>query len=272
MVGKTNALSFLDIELRPGKPRSIGLTIVRDRMRPIEMQRAFLDTYAPFVDFAKFSNISAALYSEDLLDSKLALYQAYQVTPIFGGMVFENAFARGKIDAFADYVIQKGAAVEISDGIISIPMDARLAVISKLREAGVEVLAEVGRKYPKAPLIVDDMVSEIETLIEHGVGLIILERGEIDCLLGDDGTADTAGRLGELFKRVGCDRIVAEVETKKHIICLIRTFGADVNLGPNIDWELVSWLEPARYGIGREIGHQTIVYEAKTGRSHHVEK
>ena len=147
-----------------------------------------------------------------LIDEKLALYQAYGVTPLFGGMVFENAFVRGKIDAFVDYVRQKAVAVEISDSMVAVPKDVRLAVITRLRDAGLKAFVEVGRKYAKSPLSVDAMVSDIDDLTQHGVDHIILERGEIDYLLGSRGEINVAVELRELFDRVGRNRIFAEVE------------------------------------------------------------
>ncbi|MGI9500590.1 MAG: phosphosulfolactate synthase, partial [Geminicoccaceae bacterium] len=249
-----------------GKPRDKGLTIVRDRIRPLAQQRHFLDTYAPFVDLAKLSNISAAFYPETLIDQKLELYRQHDVTPMFGGIVFENAFVRDKVDEFVAYAAAKGAAVEISDNIASVPMNARLSVIRRLHDAGLQVLCEVGEKYPKQPLDVDRTAEEIEELCENGVKLVVLERGEIDVLLGEDGMAPAAGRLIELFERVGHERLMAEVETKKHMLHMIQAFGQDVNLGPNVDWELVPWLEPARHGVGREIGHKTIEQAAEKGQ------
>lgn len=252
------ALPFLGIEPRQGKPRTTGLTIVRDQIRPLEEQRQFLETYAPFVDYAKLSNISAALYAETFIDAKMDLYRAHDVTPLFGGIVFENAYVQDKVDAFVAYVVGKEAAVEISDNVASIPASDRLAVIDRLHANGVDVICEVGAKYQVRPFDLDAMALEIEQLCAAGIKLVVLERGEIDRVLGPDGQAPTAHLLTDLIARVGKHRIVPEVETKAHMIHMIKNVGCDVNLGPNVDWELVRWLEPARHGIGRDIGHTTI--------------
>ena len=256
------ALPFLEIPHRGGKPRDIGLTIVRDRMRPLRQQADFLDTYAAFVDYAKFSNISACLYPESFLQAKIDLYLAHRVRPMFGGLVYENAAAQGKLDEFVDYVGSRNAAVEISNNILDVGIEERLAIIERLRAVGVEVLCEVGEKYPTTPFDVIEMAREIERFTEAGVALVILERGEIDVVLGEKGDAPTTERLSELFERIDQRKLLAEVETKQHILYMIKTFGPEVNLGPNIDWELVPWLEPSRLGIGREIGHTTIAKAA----------
>jgi phosphosulfolactate synthase len=234
------------------------LTIVRDQIRPLEEQRQFLETYAPFIDYAKLSNISAALYPETFIDAKIALYQAHDVIPLFGGIVFENAYVQGKVDDFVAYVAEREAAVEISDNVASIPASDRRATIHQLHAAGLEVICEVGAKYPTRPFDLEALVLEIEQLCSLGIRLVVLERAEIDMALGPDGKAPTAHLLTDLVARIGKHRIMPEVETKAHMIHMLRQFGRDVNLGPNVDWELVRWLEPARYGIGRDIGHTTI--------------
>jgi phosphosulfolactate synthase len=252
------ALPFLGVKPRQGKPRTTGLTIVRDQIRPLEEQRQFLETYAPFVDYAKLSNISAALYSETLIDAKMELYRAHDVTPLFGGIVFENAYVQDKVDEFVAYVAGREAAVEISDNVANIPASDRRAAIDQLHAAGLEVICEVGAKYPTRPFDLDALALEMEELCALGIRLVVLERAEIDMVLGPDGQAPTAHLLTDLVARVGKHRIIPEVETKAHMIHMIRHFGCDVNLGPNVDWELVRWLEPARHGIGRDIGHTTI--------------
>ena len=188
-------MPFLGVRPRQGKPRTTGLTIVRDQIRPLEEQRHFLDTYAPFVDYAKLSNISAALYPETFIDAKMELYRAHDVTPLFGGIFFENAYVRNKIDEFVAYVAEKKAAVEISDNVAEISASDRLAVIDRLRGCGLDVICEVGAKYPKRPFDLDDLVAEIEGLCDAGLRFVILERGEIDMVLGPDGQAPTAHLL-----------------------------------------------------------------------------
>ena len=252
------ALSFLGVNPRQGKPRTTGLTIVRDQIRPLEEQRHFLETYAPFVDYAKLSNISAALYPETFIDAKMELYRAHDVTPFLGGIVFENAYVRDKVDEFVAYVTEKKVAVEISDNVANIPASDRLAVIDRLHASGLDVICEVGAKYPTGPFDLDALAAEIEQLCDAGIRLVVLERAEIDMVLGPDGQAPTAHLLAELVVRVGKHRLMPEVETKAHMIHMIKHFGSDVNLGPNVDWELIRWLEPARHGIGRDIGHTTI--------------
>lgn len=123
-------LDFLDVPMRPGKPRTPGLTIVRDRIRGLGEQREFLETYGRFVNYAKFSNISARFYPESLLLEKLRLYEVYDVKPFLGGLCYENSVAQGKLDRFFDYIREiRVPAIEISENIVDLPQEEKIAAV-----------------------------------------------------------------------------------------------------------------------------------------------
>ena len=63
--------TFLDLEPRPAKPRSIGLTAALDGGLPIDEVRAILHAHAGFLDLWKLGWGSA--YLDPHLDSKLDL-------------------------------------------------------------------------------------------------------------------------------------------------------------------------------------------------------
>ena len=68
-----------------------------------------------------------------------------------------------------------------------------------------------------------------------------------------------AGRLVELVRRVGLEKIVFEAESTAHHVWLFNTFGPEVNLGPNIDLDLVVKLEPTRRTLSREGGYGWLI-------------
>lgn len=258
------AFEFLDVEIRPGKPRASGLTIVRDRMRGLRDQTDFLETYAPFVDFVKISNITPRFYPESLLVDKLALYRKHDVCPFFGGILFENAVAQGKLEAFYAYLPEIGiTTAEISDNIVDLSRQELLASVRRCTDMGIRVFVEWGDKYAQTPLDVDRAEAEIIESLEAGASHVVLERGEIDVLLAEASGPAGIEKLHTLSERVGTDRLILEVETEAQVLAMLRLFGGGVNLGPNIDFELVKWLEPSRAGVSREIGHLTI--ENQTG-------
>jgi len=64
-----------------------------------------------------------------------------------------------------------------------------------------------------------------------------------------------AGRLVELARRVGLDRLVFEAEATPHHVWLFRTFGPEVSLGPNLDIDVICKLEATRRTLSREAGY-----------------
>ncbi|MEQ9329557.1 MAG: phosphosulfolactate synthase [Rhodospirillales bacterium] len=253
------AFDFLDVDMRAGKPRTTGLTIVRDRMRGLGEQREFLETYAQFVDFVKISNFAPRLYAETFLRSKIDLYSQFEVPAMFGGILFENAFAQGKVDRLRDYLVDIAApAVEISNNIIDIDTREMARHIREFAGAGLTVFAEWGKKYPDTPLDPEQAANEIGPCIEAGAAFVIIERAEIDLLVGGDAPSDGIERLVRLHDLVGSKFLIFEAEFQAQMVALLRALGRNVNLGPNIDFEIVKWLEPSRLGISREMGHRTI--------------
>jgi len=260
------AFDFLDAPMRAGKPREQGLTIVRDRMRPVETQRAFLNTYAPFVDFVKISNLSPRFYSENLLKEKLALYQEHGVTPFFGGIFFETAFSQDKLDPFFDYLTGMDiSAIELSDNVIEIPEDVLFDAIGRCRALGLSVFVEWGEKYPSKLFDPQKAVDDITRRLDAGAARVVVERAELDVAF--DSTVGEAGSdaLRHLGDAIGLGPLVFEGEAQEQLVSLLKLFGPDVNLGPNVDFELVPWLEPARAGVGREIGHTNVTRSGDPG-------
>lgn len=259
------AFDFLDVDLRPSKPRRSGLTIVRDRMRSLGEQQDFLETYAPFVDYVKISNMAPRLYPETFLKRKLELYQSHNVTPFFGGIMFENALAQGKRDAFFDYLGTLGnPAIELSDNIIDLDEDKLMSAIAQATGQGLMVFVEWGEKYTKKMFDPEVAAQQIKSSLDAGAAYVIFERAELDQIFSAPDFPAGLTLLENLAKAVGPQNLIFEAETQEQLIGLLRHFGRDVNLGPNIDFELVKWLEPSRLGISREMGHTTI--EAAIGQ------
>lgn len=253
------SFGFLDVPLRKGKPRTNGLTIVRDRMRGLGEQREFLQTYAQFVDQVKISNMAPRLYPEAFLIEKLDLYRAFDVHPFIGGIMFENAYAQGKEDAFFDYFQRLGnPGIEISDNIIDISERELLTNVTRAKKAGLSVVVEWGEKYPSTIFDPAKAAIDMEKCLSAGASHIIFERAELDQIFAAEDIDSALALLSDLCNRVGNDNLIFEVETQPQMVGVLRQLGRDVNLGPNIDFELVKWLEPSRLGISREMGHTTI--------------
>lgn len=231
-------------------------------MRPLAAQQGFIETYAPFVDFVKISNIAPRFYSEDFLIAKIGKYREYGIESFLGGILLENALAQDKAELFFDYLPLTGIrALEISDNIIDLPKERLLELIRHCSSIGLTVFVEWGEKYPQAVFDPARAADEINLRIEAGASWIIVEQAEISLLLSTE-PSKAPQRLGELKSRLKKDRLIYEAEGQNQLVQLLRSFGGDINLGPNIDYELVGWLEQSRVGATREVGHRTIENEA----------
>ena len=85
--------------------------------------------------------------------------------------------------------------------------------------------------------------------------LCILEKSQIELCLGEKASKPEAERLKQLVARVGLAQIVFEAEAQAHQVWLFKTFGPDVNLGPNLDKDVIAKLEPTRRTLSREGGY-----------------
>jgi phosphosulfolactate synthase (CoM biosynthesis protein A) len=105
----------------------------------------------------------------------------------------------------------------------------------------------------------DIAVAEIERLLDAGASLIILERSLLDLTFE---TVNDTSFIDRLFSAIGRERLVFEAESVDQQMALLRMFGKDVNIGPNLAVEeVVNILEPARNGLGRREGFSLIAAE-----------
>lgn len=250
------AMDFLSIIERTGKPRKNGLTLVRDPGFGLQLLRAHLETAAPFIDYAKVRNITPRLFPESLLIDKIALYREHDIELFFGGIMFEAAYLEGKVDEAIDYAVRVGVTtVEISENIVQLSAEHKRGFVQRYLDAGLKVLYEWGEKYPTAALDPERAADEISRLLALGISGVILEEAEISILFKSEGGRSV---LKELIGAVGAEHVIFETATTEQQVWLIHELGPDVNLGPNIALEEVLWLEPTRRGLGRASGYTAL--------------
>ena len=248
------AYDFIDIPEGKPKPRTKGLTFVRDPGMGLTSQSIFIEDAGEFVDYVKFRNVTPRLYRESLIKEKILRYQQNGIRTMSGGIFFQFAWLQKKLDRYYSYLAEIGFdAVEVGYSMLDIPKKDKLAAVAKLRELGIEVIYEWGKKFPTASLEVKQSLVEFRELISAGVNFIVIEGGEIQ-KLEDAGGKDASGNsLVDLVNQIGPEKIVLEVETDAQISWVLKQLGPDANLGPNIAPEKVLWLEPMRRGLGKSV-------------------
>lgn len=253
------ALHFVEIPERGNKPRKKGLTLARDLGVGYDIAASWMEAVGQFIDYIKVRHLYVLLMSAsevDLIRRKIRLYRAHDIDVNPGGIVFELAVLSRAVERTFETLAQLGfTAVECSENIVPLTLERKVNFIRMAKAQGLKVLFEVGEKYPSGVLDVDLAAREMETMIDAGCDLLILEKSQIEMCLGQKGEKAEAARLVELARRVGLEKIVFEAESTPHQVWLLHTFGPDVNLGPNIDLELVVKLEPTRRTLSREGGY-----------------
>lgn len=242
--------TFLDLPERPAKPRKKGLTLLLDNGLATGYFADVLHSHAELVDGVKFGWGTTLATRE--IEKKIAILNDAGIYFYFGGTLFEKALVQGKLDGFRRYCKDMGAThVEISDGTIDIPLDARKRYVESFAK-DFTVFTEVGHKDPdkSEALPPSKWLALIRGDLESGAAYVITEARES----GTSGICRPDGRprfgLIEEIRVSGIDtnKIVFEAPNKTLQVHFLRTFGHNANLG-NIAFGDVVGLETLRLGL-----------------------
>lgn len=261
------ALSFLEIPTRSEKPREKGLTLARDYGIGYYEAQDWMESAGAFIDYVKMRHLFTLLMSgdnNDLMMRKIRLYREHEVDVNPGGIVFEIAFVQNKVAMTLETLARLGfTAVELSENIVPLDISNKIEAIRLAKRNDLKVMFEIGEKYPAGPLDVDLAVRDITTMFENDCDLVVIERSLIEHSLGQRGENPEAKRLEQLVRAVGAERLVWEAEAVPHQAWLIRMFGPDVNLGPNLEPNCINKLEATRRTLSREGGYDWLAKQVR---------
>ncbi|MCY0886952.1 MAG: phosphosulfolactate synthase [Alicyclobacillaceae bacterium] len=243
----------LPIQRIHAKPRSHGLTMILDKGLGMHELSDLLTTGGPYVDFLKLGFGTSLLYPADVLRQKLALAKTHDVIAYPGGTLTEIAYCQNNFENFCREATEIGfAALEISDGTISLSERERTAMIATARRSVSVVLSEIGKKNGSkfSPKI---MARQAERDLAAGANYVVVEgrehghsagiydnRGEIDVSLFE-----------EFLDHLGPEsttRILWEAPQKTQQVTFMKRFGSEVNLG-NIPPNDLLAVESLRCGL-----------------------
>ncbi len=263
MASSDIALGFLEVAPRSAKPRTRGLTIVRDCWLGMHAAEDLCESVGQFVDYVKFRHLYtmlATLEPTDLLMRKIRLYESHDIRTFPGGIVFETAYIRGKVEETFAVLCRMGfSAVELSDNMIELTSEEKEKFTRTAVKHGLKVLSEFGKKYATASFDVQETVDQCRAVLDAGATTVIVERNELDLILGPKGEGGPeAHKLLELAEALTLDKIVFEAEIAPHQTWLFDNLGPDVSIGPNLAPDRIAYLEAQRRGLGRESGYTFI--------------
>src|SRR5262249_21901105 len=143
MADDERAFSFLRVNPRPPKPRSVGLTEIRGPyytpLGPRYLQDV-LDTFGSAVDILKFAGGSFALMPRQALRDLIDLCHRHQVLVSTGGFI-EYVLTQGPaaVDRYLGECRELGFdIVEVSSGFITLPADDFVRLTERVRAAGLK--------------------------------------------------------------------------------------------------------------------------------------
>lgn len=254
--------AMLQLPGRSAKPRRRGLTSIID-FGPDTFgwtgPRGLADVLecaGPYIDFAKIYALNALLLPASALRKMLELYGGADVRAYAGGILFEYAWQKGRLDdALSHLAALACPGLEVSENYVSLSADERAYAIAIARDRGFDVLYEFGRKRPGSPLRLAELEARVEEVTALGVEHVLVEQSEID-LLVKSGTAS----LHDLAARAWFRRLLIEADPYRfpaQHVELLQAFGPEANLA-NVAPGQALRLEGLRRGIGRAVDYEVL--------------
>lgn len=246
-----NAFNFLTSDRK--KLPGTGLTMMLDKGIGLMYLIDLLELSGEYIDLAKFGWCTSAIQDRDLVEEKIEIYLSYGITPYPGGTLLELAYSQDKISQFLDEAEELGfGAIEISDGSIDIPLKDRESLIHQVKDKGLMVLSEVGKKDPSKDdeLKAKDRVELLNFDLKAGSDKVIIEAREGGKGIG---VYDKKGNIKEdelniITKNSDVNNIIWEAPLKNQQVYFVLKFGSNVNLG-NIAPDDITSLETIRRGL-----------------------
>jgi phosphosulfolactate synthase len=223
---------------RTRKPRQDGITVVIDTGHGPGRIDDLAAVAGAYCDRAKIAWASAII-TGGLVD-KIAQYRRHDIEPLVGGSLFEYAFLWGKLDLLLSIVRELRCAIEVSDGVVTIPRREKLRWIEQLAAHAV-VFSEVGGKLTSHDL---DWPTAIREEQSAGARYVVVEGREI----GPVGREIREDLVDQILDAAGPSSIVFEALERYQQSWLIKRVGPNVNLG-NIRFDDLLVLECFRQGM-----------------------
>lgn len=239
---------FLDLPIRPSKPRRAGLTHVLDKGCSPTVAEEAATQLGDFIDIWKFG--WGTSYVDPCLSAKLEILRGAGILCCTGGTLLEIAWRQRRVDEMFDFCKRLGLdCVEVSDGATYISPADKRGLIGRVRDRGFVVIAEVGSKDPSVQVSPDEWLEEIGEDLAAGADLIVAEGRESGTVGLYDGAGEVRSSLLEALKASdSADRIIYEAPQRAQQVRLLHDLGPNANLG-NIAIEDVLGLETLRLGL-----------------------
>jgi phosphosulfolactate synthase len=244
---------FPSLNNRTRKPRGAGVTMLIDKGQGPYATADVLSVTGDYIDHWKLSFGTSALMDEALLRDKIARVKARDILVYPGGTLLEYAAARGRWREFVQRAHALGFnGLEVSDGTITLPPDARREMMRFALDLGLTVVAEVGKKDPRHQPQAEELAEQALADFEIGASWVIMEARESGKGVGiydaDGHVNDQDVNILTTALNSHLPHLIWEAPLKNQQEYFILRFGPDVSLG-NIQPPDVLGVEALRAGL-----------------------
>jgi phosphosulfolactate synthase len=249
------AFAMLTPPPRAPKPRTSGMMLISEVGIPLRETEGLLEVAAPIIDYAKITDHLGLMerLSAAWIRRKIALYNAYDVKVVPGGIPFQVAVVQRKVPAYFEAVRDLGfAGVEMSEDVIApLPAGQREQWIALAHRLGLAVMTEVGRKNVDVKFDAEAIARQVARDIELGVSKIYIESAEIQRLAQDD-----PGALDRLLEVDGGRTLLFELglnSPQEKAVWLTERYGPQINFASVSPADVVA-VDAIRRGMHRKGG------------------
>ena len=238
------------------KPRSTGMMLMSEVGIPLRQTEDLLEVAATVIDYAKITDHLGLMerLSAAWVRRKIALYHAYDVKVVPGGIPFQVAAVQRKVPDYFRAVRDLGfSGVEMSEDVIEpLATGQREEWIELARGMGLSVMTEVGRKNADVKFDAESIARQVAHDIRLGVSKIYIESAEIQHLVKDD-----PGALDRLFKVDGGKALLFELglnSPQEKAAWLVERYGPQINFASVSPYDVVA-VDAIRRGFHRKCGY-----------------
>jgi len=252
--------SFIPRAARSQKPRKIGMTEIRGPYYSAYGPRHLadiLETVGQWVDGVKYAAGSFALMPPEAVKAFNKLAHDHDVYVSTGGWI-ENVLRFG-VEAVDRYIEEAKSlgfdVIELSAGFISLPTDAHLRLVSKVKKAGLKAKPELGIQFgaggatSAAELAAEGvkdvgwLIAQAKRMIDAGADIIMIESEGITESVTTWRT-DVAARI---IDELGLEKAMFEAADPAVFEWYVKNYGNEVNLF--VDHSQIVHLETLRSGL-----------------------
>ncbi|HET8606320.1 MAG TPA: phosphosulfolactate synthase [Gaiellaceae bacterium] len=254
------AFAFLDLNERPQKPRTRGVTEIRGPYyTPVGRHylEDLLETMGEWVDTLKYAGGSFCLMPRDSVRALNELCHEHDVEVSTGGFLEHVLAQRGDaVERYLEECRDLGFdLVEISAGFVTLPIEDLVELTKAVRDAGLKPKPEVGIQFGAGG------ASTVEALEAEGtrdVGYAIelakrhLDAGAHMIMIESEGITEQVREwrtdvVARIASELGLENVMFEAADPDVFTWYVKNYGIDVNLF--VDHSQIVQLECLRAGL-----------------------